>query len=358
MAWVEKRASGKWQGNYRLANGEKKSAGTYSHKAEALRQANLSEAESRKQGWIDPKLANITWGEWSESWKNARSIKKSTEVRDESRINKHILPKWKDWPLGKITKQDVKTWIAELKKTPTTDGKTLSGASIAVIYGVFSGSMTAAVDAGILSINPCRKIALPAIDQDTSRYLTKEEFIHVCQHLNMEARTIAEFLVATGARWGELVALQHKHINHQTRKIIITRSYDEASKQFSNYTKGKNKREVNLPAWLDLPTGNPNDLIFQSNGHPIDISNFRNRHWNPAVKATGIGHVRIYDLRHTFASWLLQGGIPIPAVSKMMGHKSIATTMRYSHLRDDYSQEVELAMKMPSQIRAVEKLIS
>jgi integrase len=54
-------------------------------------------------------------------------------------------------------------------------------------------------------------------------------------------------------------------------------------------------------------------------GGRIDINNFRHRAWTPALKAAGLKHRRIYDLRHTYATWSLEAGVDIYTLSRRMG---------------------------------------
>ena len=58
-----------------------------------------------------------------------------------------------------------------------------------------------------------------------------------------------------------------------------------------------------------------------------------------AVKRAGIPHVRFHDLRHTFASQLVMGGVDIRTVQELLGHKDIRMTMRYSHLAPDHMRK-------------------
>ncbi len=58
------------------------------------------------------------------------------------------------------------------------------------------------------------------------------------------------------------------------------------------------------------------------------------RVWHRACAATGLGRVRIHQLRHTFASRLVAGGVPIVTVQKLLGHQSLDTTMRYAAVTD------------------------
>jgi integrase len=82
-----------------------------------------------------------------------------------------------------------------------------------------------------------------------------------------------------------------------------------------------------LPSW-----GERKGPIFRNQRHP-EKPVLSNDHWfKPALKAAGISNFRWHDMRHTFASWLVQDGVPLERVSKLLGHKSLAMTMRYAHL--------------------------
>jgi len=82
-----------------------------------------------------------------------------------------------------------------------------------------------------------------------------------------------------------------------------------------------------LPSWEERK-----GPIFRNQRHfqkPV----LSNDHWfKPSLKAAGVGNFRWHDLRHTFASWLVQDGVPLDRVSKLLGHKSLQMTMRYAHL--------------------------
>jgi site-specific recombinase XerD len=58
---------------------------------------------------------------------------------------------------------------------------------------------------------------------------------------------------------------------------------------------------------------------------------FRIQIWHRALKAAGLDKVRIHDLRHAHASWLLAGGADLQVVKERLGHASISTTEKYLH---------------------------
>lgn len=58
-----------------------------------------------------------------------------------------------------------------------------------------------------------------------------------------------------------------------------------------------------------------------------------NDHWfKPAMSKAGIADFKWHDLRHTFASWLVQDGVPLERVAKLLGHKTLTMANRYAHL--------------------------
>jgi len=79
------------------------------------------------------------------------------------------------------------------------------------------------------------------------------------------------------------------------------------------------------------------DLLFATReGTPISRNTFRTRVWRPAVAASGIDFdVRVHDLRHAHASWLLAGGSDLKSVMDRMGHAQITTTQKYLHTLPD-----------------------
>jgi len=77
-------------------------------------------------------------------------------------------------------------------------------------------------------------------------------------------------------------------------------------------------------------------LFTTAAGTPISRNTFRTRVWLPAVKVSGVDfNVRIHDLRHAHASWLLAGGSDLKSVMERMGHAQIQTTQKYLHPEAD-----------------------
>jgi site-specific recombinase XerD len=91
------------------------------------------------------------------------------------------------------------------------------------------------------------------------------------------------------------------------------------------------------------------DPLFPSteNGglRPLSRNTFRTRHWQPALIKAGLGvPVRMHDLRHAHASWLLAGGADLKTVMERLGHRQIQTTQKYLHTLPDADDQALAAL--------------
>jgi integrase len=85
-----------------------------------------------------------------------------------------------------------------------------------------------------------------------------------------------------------------------------------------------------LPPRLDSP------LLFPAaRGGHIELNKWRDRVWKPALRAAGIEHRRIYDCRHTFATWALDAGVSVFTLSRRMGTSLAMIDATYGHLAAD-----------------------
>lgn len=143
-----------------------------------------------------------------------------------------------------------------------------------------------------------------------------------------------------GLRRGELVALRWRDVDFAGRKIIVRRALSGETEVRS--TKSRRARQVPLPNQAATAlerlscrgefTG-PDDYVFVSRlGRRLDPSALRRR-FERARDAAGLEPLRFHDLRHTYGSLLVAGGIDLPSVKAAMGHSHITTTERYLHAR-------------------------
>jgi integrase len=144
----------------------------------------------------------------------------------------------------------------------------------------------------------------------------------------------------SGLRMGELVTLRWTDVRFVAHKMMIVRTLSAGVE--TNSTKSGRVREVPLP---DQAAGaldrlsqrpdytTPDDYVFCNRfGRRLDASALRRR-YKHARDAVQLPALRFHDLRHTYGSLLVEGGIDLISVKAAMGHSQISTTERYLHAR-------------------------
>ncbi|MHA3682828.1 tyrosine-type recombinase/integrase [Leucobacter sp. HY1908] len=360
MAWTETLPSGRYRAGYRIPGGTKRYLpGTYTHKRAALRAAESAEADTRATGWHDPEAGNRTWGEWADEWIPTRPVEASTARRDQSRLTKHLRPKWGATPLNQITRHAIKAWAAELQTKAE-----LSPSSTQRAIALLSASLAGAVDAEIIPANPALRLRLGLQANPSERTLTRDEQHRLFSNLTNDFdRALVAVLLGTGARWGEAIALTAKRIDLEHGTIRYRDAWDATNRVLVPYTKGKQRRTVPLAPWLieiirPLVEATPTGYLFAGRGAaPFDYSSWHKRHWKPAAEAAnlnppGTDPATIHTLRHTYATEQLDAGLSLAEIATLLGHASIATTERYTHRSATVRAEAKTAVQDPRQAPA------
>lgn len=182
-----------------------------------------------------------------------------------------------------------------------------------------------AVSWGLLDLNPAKL----GVENPQRRYTEKrpfdswKELYGLAGRLGPRHGAMVLFAAATGLRPGELLALEHRDIDREAQVVYVRRAFRNGRVK-SPKTKAS-LRAVPLQtialAALDERQPDPScPLVFPSErGGPLDLHNFRNRNWKPAQRAAGITPLRrVYDLRHTFATFALRAGISTFDLSRYM----------------------------------------
>lgn len=192
---------------------------------------------------------------------------------------------------------------------------------------------------------------------------------------NRKLKIFAKFALGTGLRHGEILALRTSDVDLDLMEVSVTKTlsllkvFDDPEKYHYEWkaTKPKTKssrRKVPIPTELKkdlqelnkirieekLKLGqayNDNDLLFPSaTGTYLDQRNVL-RAWERALKRIGVEYKNIHALRHTYATQLIENGVPLMTVSRLLGHSTIKTTERYVHvLQESKRDEVQKLNKL------------
>lgn len=160
-------------------------------------------------------------------------------------------------------------------------------------------------------------------------------------------RTLFLTAILTGARQGEILGLKWEDVDFENRQINIRRTFNNGS--FFQPKTEESKRNIDLSpllvrelaAWKLKTRGQDNDLVFPSEaGTPICKYNMVRRHFLPALKKAGIPRIRFHDLRHGFASLLIEQGENIKYIQNQLGHSTPTVTLNvYAHLMKKTNQD-------------------
>jgi integrase len=161
-----------------------------------------------------------------------------------------------------------------------------------------------------------------------NRYLTIEEEDRLVSAAAPHLRPLIRFAVDTGGRRSSLLALDWRQVDLTNRLVTFV-----DTKNGSDHTVRLCDRACAVLASIGPKT---QGLVFTYKGEPIKSVKTA---FNYARVKAGLPDVRFHDLRHTFASRLVQGGVSIYKVMHMTGHRSLAMVQRYAHLAPDYQEE-------------------
>ena len=176
--------------------------------------------------------------------------------------------------------------------------------------------------------NPSAGIDLFQENNKRERYLSPDEaqrlFVALEQSESKHLKYIITMLLLTGARKNEVLQARWSDFDLQQRIWSI------------EFNKSGKMRYVPLSDGMLQPL----EIIPQVKGNPYLFPNPKTgkpyvqiwHSWDTARKRSGLEDVRIHDLRHSFASFLINNGRSIYEVQKLLGHTQIKTTQRYSHL--------------------------
>jgi integrase len=170
----------------------------------------------------------------------------------------------------------------------------------------------------------------------------------IAEEMDPRFAGISLFAVGTGLRPEEWIALERRDVDRvegvvHVRRVFTHGELKECAKSSRQRRRVPLRRRVlklldELPPRLDSP------LLFPApRGGHIELGKFRARHWAPALKAAGVEHRRIYDCRHTYATWSLAAGVSLFNLSRRMGTSIAMIDATYGHLAPD-AEEAERAL--------------
>ncbi len=314
--------------------------------ADALKTRLLLEKAAGTLG--KPKRQDPSFEEFSAIFLAAKKneIKPSTYADYETVIRRHLVPffgKERMSNIGPARIQDLLNHLEREGVSTATQGKILRYTRV-----IFRKAV--ALEA--IDRDPTGVIRGPKGKEKEIQPLTPEEVNKLLESTSGDLHAMVATSCFSGLRQGELIGLQWQDIDFDKRKITISRSFHPTH----GFSTPKSKASVRaIPIIEPLADilievferhGRPSQdtLVFPSKaGTPLNNRNLVQKQFEPALLKAGIRRIRWHDLRHTFASLMIEGGCDPKTLQVIMGHSSITVTMNtYVNL---YSTSYERAAR-------------
>lgn len=215
-------------------------------------------------------------------------------------------------------------------------------ASTQKITGTLRTALRQAVAWGYLPSDPTVGLRVPKVPRRERVVLGREELIRLLDLLKEYRHGLAvRMLVLTGMRLGELLGLKWSDVDFRKGTVTIRRAADTRGRKLKSDPKTPAARRTLVLDQETLcfleerrraiakekvsPLRRNDELVFENEGRPLSGNSVR-RTLLRAIRKAGFPHIRVHDLRHTAGSILLDAGVPLAAVSAILGHSSPATT--------------------------------
>jgi integrase len=316
-------------------------------KTDAERWLISEEAAKLRGDWTDPRRARQRFDDWADEWwavwsSHPHRSPAALEVT-ENRLRRHVRPHFGRHPLGAISVQMVRRWQNQLEGT-------LGHESVMACRSILFRILQAAEDDQIIPSNPVRKVKAPKRPVDPEavfgrvhrRAYTPAEFGRFLAACPAFYRDHFLVQVGTGLRSGELLGLRASRVKLEQQRIEVVEVRYDAGKFGVGYkNRPKSDASIRLVP-LARPVAEalarrlvgcaPDGLVFCGPGggnnlargvrSKLSIDNYRRVYHRIAARA-GLTELDVHgphDLRHTFATWLEDGGIPARVIDELMGH--------------------------------------
>lgn len=334
----------------------------------------LAELEDNLRGgrYAPPELTQQTFRTLAETWLASKRAPKDVSIRAyKTDIEVHLLPKWAETPISRITRQDIDDWVDGLIQgtaprhyTGRSENRDVVGLSPSrlrdVVSRTFGSILGYAHDEGWLPRDPMLRVELPRVERGNElailTYQEVDRLAQACKEVSGEQRerALIYLLASAGPRIGEATALQVGDIRTAARRADILRTWttSQSGARVVGPPKTWESRSIPLHDFvLDelkplLENRKPGEWLFsmKRGGNAVDQRNWRGRVWVPAVRLAKLDDGRDltpHKLRHTAASAAIAAGADPLVVQTMLGHKTARETMRtYAHLWPDRLDEV------------------
>ena len=240
-------------------------------------------------------------------------------------MRRHIVTRWGRVRVTDIDSRAVAQWLAAKRD------EGLAPATVLKIKMIFSRSFELGARWGIPGCdkNPVRAVQSKPVNNARQRYVTADEATRLIAAAegsrNKQLAAVVQLLLLTGMRVSELLSARWANVDLDRRTLFVPTSKTGRSRFVP-------LAQAAVEVIDKLPQG---EFLFPNPRDPEKHLTTIKHGWQTARDAAGLPGLRIHDLRHSAASFMVNSGVDLFAVGKVLGHASIQSAARYSHLAND-----------------------
>ncbi|MGI8751210.1 MAG: tyrosine-type recombinase/integrase [Acidimicrobiales bacterium] len=333
MASVEKRPGGRWRARWREFPGSPQRTKSFTRKVDAERHVVKVQHDLMVGAYIDPTRSKTTVEDYYRVWSARQPWRESTRAGRSSVFDVHVLPALGARPLGTIRRGDIEAWAAGLTLSASTAGQAVS---------YLATMLEAALADRLLVTNPARGVKRPSVDTAPIIPFTPDELDRLRDASLPWFRVALTLGASCGLRQAEATGLTVDRIDFLRRELTVDRQLLTSAAGGASFGPPKTSRSYRTVPLADGPLA---DLARHLETHGADADGLVLHEAGQAVRRQRFGAVwrslraradlpaaRFHDTRHTFASVLLSGGVPVAAAADYLGHTPSVLLKTYAHL--------------------------
>lgn len=301
----------------KLAKGARTKSEAKAYLREIERQIDRGEYVPRKRKEVLFEVLADYYMKWAK-------LNKLSWKRDQIFVN-HFIPFFKGMMLRQITPMLIEDYKRKRKEK-------VSGSTVNKELSCLKHMFNMAIDESIVVENPVKKVRFFRENSQKERILTDTEEEELLRHVNGYLKDIIIIALNTGMRRGEILNLKWGNMDLERKFIFVERT---KSGKVRNIPMNSLLENTLVGLWLRKAD---EEYVFWNtkSGKPIqDVK----KSFKSACREAGIENLRFHDLRHTFATRLVESGVDIVTVAELLGHSSLRMTMRYSHPSPDHKRK-------------------
>lgn len=243
-------------------------------------------------------------------------------------VRRHILPKWGRTRLTDIDGRAVAQWLA----AKGDDG--LAPATVLKIKAILGRSFTLGARWGVPGCdkNPVRGIQSKPLNNARERYLNPAEAARLLtaarQSRNPQLASVIGLLLLTGMRVSELLSTRMEHVDMDRKTLFVPTSKTGRSRYVP-------LAQAAVEIIDSMPKAAGATYLFPSRKNPKKHLTTIKHGWQTARDAAFLPGLRVHDLRHSAASFMVNSNVDLFTVGKILGHASYQSSQRYSHLANE-----------------------